>query len=40
MKVVFAARRLNPGQYEAFRKAWEPPEGFPRDSPARTSSGT
>ena len=29
MKVVFAARRLNPGQYEAFRKAWEPPEGFP-----------
>ena len=29
MKVVFAARRLNPGQYEAFRKAWEPPERFP-----------
>jgi hypothetical protein len=29
MKVVFAARRLNPGQYEAFRKAWEPPQGFP-----------
>ena len=29
MKVVFAARRLNPGQYEAFRKAWEPPDGFP-----------
>jgi hypothetical protein len=29
MKVVFAARRLNPGQYEGFRKAWEPPEGFP-----------
>jgi hypothetical protein len=29
MKVVFAARRLNPGQYEAFRTAWEPPEGFP-----------
>jgi hypothetical protein len=29
VKVVFAARRLNPGHYEAFRKAWEPPEGFP-----------
>ena len=29
MKVVFAARRLNPGHYEAFRKAWEPPDGFP-----------
>jgi hypothetical protein len=29
MKVVFAARRLNPGHYEEFRKAWEPPEGFP-----------
>jgi hypothetical protein len=31
MKVVFTARRLNPGQYEGFRKAWEPehfPEGF------------
>jgi heme-degrading monooxygenase HmoA len=29
MKVVFAARRLNPGHYEAFRKAWEPAKGFP-----------
>jgi hypothetical protein len=33
MKVVFTARRLKPGQYDAFRKAWEPeqfPEGFQR----------
>ncbi len=33
MKVVFTARRLNPGQYEGFRKAWEPerfPQGFQR----------
>jgi hypothetical protein len=29
MKVVFAARRLNPGHYEGFRKAWEPAKGFP-----------
>ncbi len=33
MKVVFTARRLVPGQYEGFRKAWEPqhfPDGFTR----------
>lgn len=24
MKVVFTARRLKPGQYDGFRKAWEP----------------
>ncbi len=33
MKVVFTARRLKPGQYDGFRKAWEPerfPEGFQR----------
>ena len=31
MKVVFTARRLVPGQYEGFRRAWEPqafPDGF------------
>ena len=33
MKVVFTARRLKPGQYDGFRKAWEPerfPDGFQR----------
>jgi hypothetical protein len=33
MKVVFTARRLQPGQYDGFRKAWEPerfPDGFER----------
>src|ERR671936_473941 len=31
MKVVFTARRLKPGHYSEFRKAWEPeqfPDGF------------
>lgn len=29
MKVVFTARRLKPGAYDAFRKAWEPDEWPP-----------
>ncbi len=41
MKVVFTARRLNPGQYEGFRKAWEPetfPQGFQRAYIARDTA--
>jgi hypothetical protein len=41
MKVVFTARRLKPGQYDGFRKAWEPerfPDGFQRAYIARDTA--
>lgn len=41
MKVVFTARRLRPGQYDGFRKAWEPeqfPDGFERAFMLRDTS--
>jgi hypothetical protein len=41
MKVVFTARRLQPGQYDGFRSAWEPerfPDGFQRAYIARDTA--
>jgi hypothetical protein len=41
MKVVFTARRLKAGQYDGFRKAWEPesfPDGFQRAYIARDTA--
>jgi heme-degrading monooxygenase HmoA len=29
MLVMFSARRLKPGAWEQFRRAWEPSEGYP-----------